>query len=163
MSGKSVLLCSRLLKQACFFTFRRPSKQAFISKCLKKVTVILETLFLSFRETFLSSVATSWTCAGDKGAGHCIRCHQTVTVRPFHHHSRSLLNDRFHIIFFIFSSGFVALTILLISLASKLLSLSSICGHAFQLGVFFKSTLINSRRFHEKDTFGFDRGGGLWL
>lgn len=30
----------------------------------------------------------------------CIKCHQTVTVAPFHHHSRFLPSYRFHIVFY---------------------------------------------------------------
>jgi hypothetical protein len=62
-----------------------------------------------------------------------------------------------------FSSVFVDLAIELIFLASNLLLPALICGHAFQPGMFFKSTLFNSRRFHEKDTFGFGRGGDIRL
>ena len=95
--------------------------------------------------------------------GLCIGYHKSVTVAPFRSHSRYSLSKSITRRFLIFPSEFVDLAVLLISLASKLLLLPSICGHAFQPGMYFKSTFITSRRFHEKDTFGFGRGSGVWL
>jgi hypothetical protein len=95
--------------------------------------------------------------------GLCIGCHQSVTVAPFRSHPRHSLSKSITRLFIIFLSEFVDLAFLLISLALKLLWLPSICGHAFQPGMYFKSTFITSRKFHEKDTFGFGRGSGVWL